>query len=237
MNTRRTMRDGVFDQGVPWVSCRSYDRNSAGDSRLHRFSLRRSWRNSAPVLHAATHPSLTVPLCARNQEPPERAEGGRLSEFRTSRSTSPSVGSTSSPDGGVGLRDETGRLRRLRDDRESALAADLVDSDPSLFIELALGLGASPIARPIQLRIGSAWARDYDLRHTFGSRLVQAGVDLYTVQRLGRWKSMKMVQHYGHHYPESLRDGAEVLDRLRAQASTKLAQSDGVNPSGETVLD
>jgi hypothetical protein len=35
-----------------------------------------------------------------------------------------------------------------------------------------------------------------------------------------------MVQHYGHHYPESLRSGAEVLDRLRAQASTKLAQSE-----------
>jgi len=70
--------------------------------------------------------------------------------------------------------------------------------------------------------------RFHDLRHTFASRLVQAGVDLYRVQRLGRWKCMKMVQHYGHHYPESLRGGAEVLDRLRAQASTNLAQLAGV---------
>ena len=67
--------------------------------------------------------------------------------------------------------------------------------------------------------------RFHDLRHTFASRLVQAGVDLYTVQRLGRWKSIKMVQHYGHHYPESLRGGVEVLDHGRTR-STKPAQSD-----------
>jgi len=68
--------------------------------------------------------------------------------------------------------------------------------------------------------------RFHDLRHTFASRLVQDGVDLYAVQRLGRWKSVKMVQHYGHHYPESLRAAVEVLDRRRL-ASTKQAQSVG----------
>jgi integrase len=73
--------------------------------------------------------------------------------------------------------------------------------------------------------------RFHDLRHTFASRLVQSGVDLYTVQRLGRWKSIKMVQHYGHHYPESLRGGAEVLDRVRA-ASTNLAHLAGPASAG-----
>ncbi|GKS56822.1 hypothetical protein YTPLAS18_03490 [Nitrospira sp.] len=34
--------------------------------------------------------------------------------------------------------------------------------------------------------------------------------------------------NYGHHYPESLRGGAEVLDRLRAQVSTNRAQFDGL---------
>jgi integrase len=71
--------------------------------------------------------------------------------------------------------------------------------------------------------------RFHDLRHTFASRLVQDGVDLYAVQRLGRWKSIKMVQHYGHHYPESLRAAVEVLDRRRL-ASTKRAQSVGHTP-------
>jgi len=61
----------------------------------------------------------------------------------------------------------------------------------------------------------------HDLRHTFATRLVQAGVDLYTVQKLGRWKSISMVERYAHHCPESLRPGVEVLDKF----ITNLAQS------------
>jgi integrase len=67
--------------------------------------------------------------------------------------------------------------------------------------------------------------RFHDLRHTFATRLVQAGVDLYTVQKLGRWKNTSMVMRYAHHYPESLRPGVEVLDRIGQKISTNLAQS------------
>jgi integrase len=63
--------------------------------------------------------------------------------------------------------------------------------------------------------------RFHDLRHTFATRLVQAGVDRYKVQKLLRHKSPIMTQRYAHHYPESLRDGVETLDRI----STFLAQS------------
>jgi integrase len=66
--------------------------------------------------------------------------------------------------------------------------------------------------------------RFHDLRHTFATRLVQAGVDLYTVQKLGRWKTISMVMRYAHHYPESLRSGVEVLDKV-GQNITNLAQS------------
>lgn len=66
--------------------------------------------------------------------------------------------------------------------------------------------------------------RFHDLRHTWATRLIQAGVDLYTVQKLGRWKTISMVMRYAHHYSESLRPGAEALDRLRSQGSTNLAQ-------------
>ena len=56
--------------------------------------------------------------------------------------------------------------------------------------------------------------------------MVQAGVDLYKVQRLLGHKSPVMTQRYAHHYPESLRDGVEVLD-VRRPISTNLAQSPG----------
>lgn len=73
-----------------------------------------------------------------------------------------------------------------------------------------------------------------DLRHTFATRLIQAGVDVYTVQKLGRWKTISMVLRYAHHQPESLRGGAEVLDRLRRDSSTNLAQR-GLASSGGTA--
>ena len=74
--------------------------------------------------------------------------------------------------------------------------------------------------------------RFHDLRHTFATRLVQAGVDLYTVQKLGRWKTISMVMRYAHHYPESLRSGVEVLDRINGKVITNLAQS---NDKGVTA--
>jgi len=66
--------------------------------------------------------------------------------------------------------------------------------------------------------------RFHDLRHTFATRLVQAGADIYTVQKLGRWKTISMVMRYAHH-PESLHAGIEILDRVPAGVSTVLAQS------------
>jgi integrase len=70
-------------------------------------------------------------------------------------------------------------------------------------------------------RAGIENFRFHDLRHTFATRLVQAGVDLYKVQKLLRHKTPIMTQRYAHHYPESLRDGVEVLDKT----NTKLVQS------------
>jgi integrase len=67
--------------------------------------------------------------------------------------------------------------------------------------------------------------RFHDLRHTFATRLVQAGVDLYKVAKLLGHKDIKMTQRYSHHYPESLRAGVEVLDGLEPGKSTNPAQS------------
>ena len=53
--------------------------------------------------------------------------------------------------------------------------------------------------------------RFHDLRHTLATRLAQAGVDLYKVQRLLGHKSPTMTQRYAHHSPESLREGVLFL--------------------------
>lgn len=73
-------------------------------------------------------------------------------------------------------------------------------------------------------RAGIDNLRFHDLRHTFATRLVQNGVGIYEVQKLGRWKSITMVQRYAHHYPESLRAAIEVMDTDGRSSSTILAQ-------------
>lgn len=65
----------------------------------------------------------------------------------------------------------------------------------------------------------------HDLRHTFATKLIQAGVDIYTVQRLGRWKNISMVMRYAHHYPESLRSGIKVLDKQRSSDTNRTQEA------------
>jgi integrase len=67
--------------------------------------------------------------------------------------------------------------------------------------------------------------RFHDFRHTFATRLIQNGVDLYTVQKLGRWKTVTMVQRYAHHHSESLRSAIEVMDGINKKFITNLSQS------------
>lgn len=55
--------------------------------------------------------------------------------------------------------------------------------------------------------------RLHDCRHTFATRLVQNGVDLYKVKELLGHKTLAMTMRYAHHYPESLRSSVELLDK------------------------
>jgi integrase len=98
-------------------------------------------------------------------------------------------------------------------------------------------LNASNIRRSLVLALEKAKVTDFhfhDLRHTCATRRVQAGVDLYKVQRLLGHKSPTMTQRYAHHYPESLRDGIETLDAGRG-VSTNLAQLRVVPESGSAT--
>ena len=59
-------------------------------------------------------------------------------------------------------------------------------------------------------------------RHTFASRLVMAGVDLRTVQELGGWKTLNMVQRYSHLAPSHLQ---AAVERLVPQDAPELARN------------
>jgi integrase len=52
---------------------------------------------------------------------------------------------------------------------------------------------------------GLPWLRWHDLRHTWASWHVQSGTPLHVLQELGGWKSLTMVQRYGHLTTEHLR--------------------------------
>ena len=74
-------------------------------------------------------------------------------------------------------------------------------------------------------KAGLANFRWHDLRHTWASRLVQGGCDVYTVQRLGRWKTISMVMRYAHHDVQSLRKGIEIMDAERPSDSAEIRQN------------
>ena len=83
------------------------------------------------------------------------------------------------------------------------LPGDAPVFDPSLFADVigrlrrrALSAGVRPI-------------RFHDLRHSYASTLVMAGVPIYTVQRLMRHKSITMTERYAHLAPDYLREAAD----------------------------
>ena len=51
--------------------------------------------------------------------------------------------------------------------------------------------------------------RFHNCRHTFASRLVNAGVDRYAVQAAGGWKTASMMQRYAHLEPATVRAAVE----------------------------
>ncbi|WP_199065457.1 site-specific integrase [Chitinimonas sp. BJB300] len=61
--------------------------------------------------------------------------------------------------------------------------------------------------------------RFHDLRHTWASWLIQAGVGLAELQKLGGWETMAMVMRYAHLAPDHLRKHTWHIDNLMADFS------------------
>ncbi len=73
----------------------------------------------------------------------------------------------------------------------------------------------------------------HDLRHTFATRLVQGGCEIYAVQTLLGHKTIKMTERYAHHCPESLRPSIAVLDNCYNSAT---ATKNGTCHKGHKLL-
>lgn len=78
--------------------------------------------------------------------------------------------------------------------------------------------------------VADAQLRDFtwhDLRHTFASRLVMAGVDLRTVAELLGHKKIQMTMRYAHLAPQHKLDAVNKLRAFSALAATGILEPRG----------
>lgn len=75
-------------------------------------------------------------------------------------------------------------------------------------------------------RAGIRDLRFHDLKHDFATALVQAGVDLYRVQKLCGHKDQRMTQRYAHLLPETLREAIKAIE-YQGTATILLQSAEG----------
>ncbi|MGO9275341.1 MAG: tyrosine-type recombinase/integrase [Terriglobia bacterium] len=71
----------------------------------------------------------------------------------------------------------------------------------------------------------------YSLRHTYGTRLGEAGADAFTIMRLMGHSSVTVSQRYVHPTPEALEPAVERLETLNRNAQKRLAGQVGATVS------
>ena len=82
-----------------------------------------------------------------------------------------------------------------------------------------------------EARIGDF--RWHDLRHTFGSRLAMAGVDLRTIQELMRHKTIKMTLRYTHLSPSHTLEAVNKLCLTDQAGGTRTSTDENEKRAGE----
>jgi integrase len=73
--------------------------------------------------------------------------------------------------------------------------------------------------------------RIYDLRHTFGSRSVMAGVDLATLKELMGHSQISMTMRYVHPTPEHKRQAVQKLEQFNVEQVFALYENRGGVPT------
>ncbi|AHK20267.1 integrase [Yersinia similis] len=74
--------------------------------------------------------------------------------------------------------------------------------------------------------------RFHDLRHTWASWLVQAGVPLSALQEMGGWESIEMVRRYAHLAPNHLTEHAKQIDAIWGDNVPNMSQLETLEVMG-----
>jgi len=94
---------------------------------------------------------------------------------------------------------------------------------PYVFFDNATGKHYGQVTRSFRTACKRSGITDFhfhDLRHTFASQLVMAGVDLTTVKELMGHKTMAMTLRYSHLAPQHMASAVDVLDKVFQHNST-----------------
>ncbi|ENY7076578.1 site-specific integrase, partial [Shigella flexneri] len=97
----------------------------------------------------------------------------------------------------------------------------------------------APTVRKMRYDANTAWKaalrragiddfRFHDLRHTWASWLVQAGVSLLALKEMGGWETLEMVQRYAHLSAGHLTEHASKIDAIISRNGTNTAQEENV---------
>lgn len=101
----------------------------------------------------------------------------------------------------------------------------------------------TPSVRKMRVDSNTAWRaalkragiedfRFHDLRHTWASWLIQAGVPLSALQEMGGWESIEMVQRYAHLAPNHLTEHARQIDAIFGSRVPNLSHVENLAAGG-----
>lgn len=101
----------------------------------------------------------------------------------------------------------------------------------------------TPTVRKTRVDSNTAWRaalkragiedfRFHDLRHTWASWLIQAGVPLSALQEMGGWESIEMVQRYAHLAPNHLTEHARQIDAIFGSRVSNLSHGEKIKAEG-----